>query len=770
MRYQSNHAEVVAEGFGQSAIFSIAGSGKAFKGLLDGAYSRKIEAAIRESATNALDSHRAAGVIVPFDVHLPTVVKPTYSIRDYGTGMSHEFMMTRFTVMFDSTKDGLNAADASLITPDDQVGMLGIGRMAFFAYTDHCTITVWQNGEKRFYALYLGPDEIPRCDHAGTEASDEPDGVKIEFAVRSKDFAEFERVATRVFKGFPVMPNGLKTKVQQALRVEPREIGKFWRSFPKDYLPESVFWAKQGCVLYPVDLKEIDDRVVETTTRVYDEEEGWQSRKGKKLSERYQDFANSNVCFIIDFPIGTIDFDLGRERLAYNDRTIISLRDRWDEMLADFGSKLDAIFDGTTSNWEYMLRGGRGSLSEMGTMFKRTPQYERALNQLGFLRSLMAPKRSERSSLYPLHAVYRFNHDKKKGVEVFQTLHSSDAPGMFSKDKIPDDFEKSVVLIRDKKIQRLGARLERYMADNDLKWAFVFNEDEFTPKLRKGLGKPKTMNFTDLPELPKAERVKGAYHGGGGSFDRMKIISTTSKHHSTATDPSQLDGAVFGFINCGEIHNPDPAKYPDLDIDDVYRMNHLLHFFTGRTIALVNIKSNEFDKIEEKWGDLPLFYGCTDDIIDHIKVRDLKDFMAIINADRFEHSIYEDALNRWEKVFPREKTPLNKLSRFEERVKKLDAGRKAMLIQFLNDGNWTRNDESPFVKAVLAKAARKGIEILPRVRSNTGGPVPYPDLLPPVWHRMVDLLRSMNFHHRVESEIVQHRKTIYMAIRKELQC
>ena len=62
MRYQSNHAEVVAEGFGQSAIFSIAGSGKAFKGLLDGAYSRKIEAAIRESATNALDSHRAASV------------------------------------------------------------------------------------------------------------------------------------------------------------------------------------------------------------------------------------------------------------------------------------------------------------------------------------------------------------------------------------------------------------------------------------------------------------------------------------------------------------------------------------------------------------------------------------------------------------------------------------------------------------------------------------------------------------------------------------
>jgi hypothetical protein len=51
MRYSVGHAEVQAEGFGQTVDFGIANSGKAFKGLIDGIYSRKIEAPMRELAT-----------------------------------------------------------------------------------------------------------------------------------------------------------------------------------------------------------------------------------------------------------------------------------------------------------------------------------------------------------------------------------------------------------------------------------------------------------------------------------------------------------------------------------------------------------------------------------------------------------------------------------------------------------------------------------------------------------------------------------------------
>ena len=146
MQFHVAHAEVEAQGFAETASFQIAASGKAFKGLIDGLYSRKIEAAIRELSTNALDAHVAAGNGEPFEIHLPTHFEPTFYIRDYGTGMSHDLVMRRYRTMFDSTKDGLNETDADT-DPNSQVGMLGLGSKSFFAYTDTCTLTIWQDGD-----------------------------------------------------------------------------------------------------------------------------------------------------------------------------------------------------------------------------------------------------------------------------------------------------------------------------------------------------------------------------------------------------------------------------------------------------------------------------------------------------------------------------------------------------------------------------------------------------------------------------------------------
>ena len=70
MQFRGAHAEVETEGFAERAKFSIAASGKAFKGLIDGLYSRKIEAVVRELSTNAFDSHKAAASIAPFETHL----------------------------------------------------------------------------------------------------------------------------------------------------------------------------------------------------------------------------------------------------------------------------------------------------------------------------------------------------------------------------------------------------------------------------------------------------------------------------------------------------------------------------------------------------------------------------------------------------------------------------------------------------------------------------------------------------------------------------
>jgi len=55
----------------------------------DKVYSHKERAVIRELSCNAHDAHVTAGTTeVPFDIHLPTVLEPWFSLRDYGTGLA----------------------------------------------------------------------------------------------------------------------------------------------------------------------------------------------------------------------------------------------------------------------------------------------------------------------------------------------------------------------------------------------------------------------------------------------------------------------------------------------------------------------------------------------------------------------------------------------------------------------------------------------------------------------------------------------------------
>ena len=119
MQYGHKFAAVESEGLGETKGFTIAASGKAFRSLIDSIYSRKIEAPIRELATNAFDGHLAVGKIEPFDVHLPTILDPTFWVRDYGCSMTHEMVMNRYTTLFDSTKDGQRDDDAAVVAPNN---------------------------------------------------------------------------------------------------------------------------------------------------------------------------------------------------------------------------------------------------------------------------------------------------------------------------------------------------------------------------------------------------------------------------------------------------------------------------------------------------------------------------------------------------------------------------------------------------------------------------------------------------------------------------
>ena len=111
MKLHAGTHNVEKSGNFEESKFSIEASSKAFFILSDGLYSNKILAVVRELSTNAYDSHVEANKAdVPFDVHLPTPLKPVFFIRDYGTSMNHDNCMQLYTTYFRSTRNNSNDA------------------------------------------------------------------------------------------------------------------------------------------------------------------------------------------------------------------------------------------------------------------------------------------------------------------------------------------------------------------------------------------------------------------------------------------------------------------------------------------------------------------------------------------------------------------------------------------------------------------------------------------------------------------------------------
>jgi len=279
--------------------FKIAVNGKAFRILLDGIYPNKIRAVIRELCTNAFDAHVAAGKRnTPFKVTLPNTFDPTFSVRDYGTGMTHPQVMKLYSTLFESSKEGTNS----------EVGMLGLGSKSPFAYVDAFTTTVWMDGEKRTYRAFMGDDGVPKIALLGSEESDEPQGVEVSITANNKDCSVFRDTATDILQWFATKPV-----------IEGQNV-----SFPQTtYAIQGNGWyirqghgqslARQGCVVYPINPSAIPN-----------------------LSQLHQDMLGAGL--IMDFNIGTLDVAPSREELSYGPTTC-------DNIVARLNAVADEVFD-----------------------------------------------------------------------------------------------------------------------------------------------------------------------------------------------------------------------------------------------------------------------------------------------------------------------------------------------------------------------------------------------------------------------------------------
>jgi DNA topoisomerase VI subunit B len=174
--------------------FSIKQSAHAIHVLSTSLYSRPIEAVIRELSCNALDSHKVAGVTVPFEVSLNSNPNRefTFSVRDFGTGLEPEALERLYTTYFDSTKE----------QGDGFIGSFGLGSKSPFAYTKKFFINDYYFGIVHKYEAFIDEEtHIPVLNKLSEDTSPElANGLEITFEVRYGDMSKFQEAALKVFK------------------------------------------------------------------------------------------------------------------------------------------------------------------------------------------------------------------------------------------------------------------------------------------------------------------------------------------------------------------------------------------------------------------------------------------------------------------------------------------------------------------------------------------------------------------------------------------
>lgn len=309
--------EAILSNVGAVSEFTIKATAKSFRILSDGLYANKIRAIVRELSCNAIDSHVAAGKIdTPFDVHLPNSLEPWFSIRDYGTGLSHAQVTNIFTSFFESTKTNSN----------EFIGALGLGSKSPFSYTDNFTVTAIKDGIKGVYTAFINDSGVPSIAKMMDEATTEPSGVEVRFAVEERyDFNKFRDEARSVYKYFkqrPVVCGDASFSFTDPVYME-KDIIPGVHTVDRGY--NSV--AIMGNIAYPIDIPSADKTLGHLTSLL-------------------------NCGLVMEFGIGELDFQASREGLSYIPQTINAIKAKLEILNAQLAVHITAEADKIDNLWE----------------------------------------------------------------------------------------------------------------------------------------------------------------------------------------------------------------------------------------------------------------------------------------------------------------------------------------------------------------------------------------------------------------------------------
>ncbi|RWM32580.1 MAG: hypothetical protein EOR77_21355 [Mesorhizobium sp.] len=327
--------EFASGGITGARAFGFEMNAVAFRAVIDGIYSDKILAPVREYATNAYDAHIAADKAdQPFILMAPSTFSPYFMVRDFGPGMSDEDVNKRATTMFGSDKRDRN----------DQVGCLGLGMKSGFAYTNQFTITCFDGETKREYICFEDETGKPNVSDPIETPCDEPRGVMIKIPVKQGDIQRFRTAIERVMIGFDPMPNVLN---DQWTPSSPTVLmsGANYRIINSAHIKSPHI--RQGCVLYPLDIAQL---------------------------VQVDDYDEVKIPIIIDLPIGTASVSTSREQLGYDEPTKDNLRLIWQQVRQDIRTELQATLDEPDNYLDACIK-YRELSNRLGKAMIKSPQW-----------------------------------------------------------------------------------------------------------------------------------------------------------------------------------------------------------------------------------------------------------------------------------------------------------------------------------------------------------------------------------------------------------
>lgn len=303
--------------------FTIKASAKAFNILSSNLYSNKPLAIIRELCCNAYDSHVAAGCADrPIELVLPTRLNGGQLIvKDFGTGLDDEQMISIYTKFFESTKTESN----------DFVGQLGLGSKSPFSMFKNFSIEARKNGIKRTYTAFLNEEGIPTIALMNTAETDEGNGVMVTMHVKNDDHDKFQQAAKQALMYFNPKPIVSGTQNFATYSVKHGIGGSDWK------VRESEYWARmsgphvvQGFVVYPIDSSIIRD--------------------AGNLSAAARVISNLSLDFWM--PIGSVDVAPSREALSYDKRTIANIAAAFEKVADEMRAVIQKDLDSAKTAWE----------------------------------------------------------------------------------------------------------------------------------------------------------------------------------------------------------------------------------------------------------------------------------------------------------------------------------------------------------------------------------------------------------------------------------